>query len=477
MFTIKSDKKRKEICVVDDNIFTCKRIRNYLKDTDYLVSDALSSFIDLETEINTKQPDLLIVNHKFCEGEKLLSKLDLPVIILDQNKKNKPCNSLQNTDYLYEPFNKDELVYLLDFNFKIKENSLYVKHVKKETRESIIIEECGTRAYNFIKEYVDIFADKSIIISTTSRFNLKFYSKEEFNALVNLQRVNDIRYLNKFFETINELLPVNGLFIGCAETKRLRKKRIFKKYLPILNYIYYFFDFILKRVFPKLKFTKKIYFAITNGRNRVLSHPEILGRLYSCGFELVKEKNINMLYYFAVRKIKKPTYDKKPTYGPLIKIRRIGKNGKKINVYKFRTMHPYSEYIQEYVYKENKLQKGGKFKNDFRITTLGKFLRKTWIDELPMIYNLLKGDLKLVGVRPLSNHYFSLYPEEFKKFRMTFKPGLIPPFYKDLPKTLDEIIESERNYLNQYAKNPLWTDIKYFFAAMYNIIFKRARSK
>ena len=69
MFTIKSDKKRKEICVVDDNIFTCKRIRNYLKDTDYLVSEALSSFIDLETEINTKQPDLLIVNHKFCEGE------------------------------------------------------------------------------------------------------------------------------------------------------------------------------------------------------------------------------------------------------------------------------------------------------------------------------------------------------------------------------------------------------------------------
>ena len=169
--------------------------------------------------------------------------------------------------------------------------------------------------------------------------------------------------------------------------------------------------------------------------------------------------------------------DKKPTYGPLIKIRRIGKNGKKINVYKFRTMHPYSEYIQEYVYKENKLQKGGKFKNDFRITTLGKFLRKTWIDELPMIYNLLKGDLKLIGVRPLSDHYFSLYPEEYKKFRMTFKPGLIPPFYKDLPKTLEEIIESERNYLNLYAKNPLRTDIKYFFAAMYKILFKRARSK
>ena len=140
-------------------------------------------------------------------------------------------------------------------------------------------------------------------------------------------------------------------------------------------------------------------------------------------------------------------------------------------------MHPYSEYIQEYIYEENKLDEGGKFKNDFRVTTLGKIMRKLWIDELPMIYNILKGDLKLFGVRPLSNQYFSLYPEEFRKIRIQYKPGLIPPFYRDMPKTLDEIIASEKEYLRQYDKHPFTTDCKYFFHAFYNIIFKRARSK
>jgi hypothetical protein len=45
-------------------------------------------------------------------------------------------------------------------------------------------------------------------------------------------------------------------------------------------------------------------------------------------------------------------------------------------------MHPYSEYLQEYIYENNKLQQGGKFNNDFCVTTLGRIMRKTWIDEL-----------------------------------------------------------------------------------------------
>ena len=80
---------------------------------------------------------------------------------------------------------------------------------------------------------------------------------------------------------------------------------------------------------------------------------------------------------------------------------RIGKNGKSIQVFKFRTMHPYAEYIQDYIYKIHDLQKGGKFKNDFRVTTWGRIMRKLWIDELPMLINLVRGQLKFVGVRPL----------------------------------------------------------------------------
>ena len=92
-----------------------------------------------------------------------------------------------------------------------------------------------------------------------------------------------------------------------------------------------------------------------------------------------------------------------------------------------------------------------------------------------MIINLIQGDLKVFGVRPLSKHYLSLYPDEFREYRMKFKPGLIPPFYVDMPKTLSEIIESEEKYLEAYERNPLKTDIKYLIRAFGNIAFRRAR--
>ena len=91
-----------------------------------------------------------------------------------------------------------------------------------------------------------------------------------------------------------------------------------------------------------------------------------------------------------------------------------------INVYKVRSMYAYSEYIQDYIYDQNKLNDKGKFNNDYRINVIGKLSRKLWLDELPMIYNLIKGDLKLVGVRPLSAHYLSLYSPEVKERRSQF---------------------------------------------------------
>ena len=55
--------------------------------------------------------------------------------------------------------------------------------------------------------------------------------------------------------------------------------------------------------------------------------------------------------------------------------------------------------------------------------------------------------MKLVGVRPLSQHYFSLYTKELQDKRILCKPGLVPPYYADMPKNLDEIIASEMRYL------------------------------
>ncbi len=339
-----------------------------------------------------------------------------------------------------------------------------------------IIEECGSEAFDFISEYVDINDSHCLIISTTTRFNVQLQPDKYFKVLVNLKRVNDIQYINKFFESVNRKLPVNGTFIGAVETKFLRKQRILRKFPPGINWMMYSIDFLVKRVFPKFILTKSIYFFLTRGENRVITRAEVLGRLYSCGFEVADEKFIGGLFYFVVRKIKDPAYDMNPTYGPFVKLHRIGKGGKMIKVYKLRTMHPYSEYLQDYVYQKNQLEEGGKFKDDFRISTAGKIFRTFWLDELPMLLNLLRGEIKIVGVRPISQHYFNLYSKELQEKRKKHRPGLVPPFYADMPKTLEEIQNSELRYLEAYEKHPIRTDIRYFFKAFNNIIFKHARS-
>lgn len=341
----------------------------------------------------------------------------------------------------------------------------------------LIVQESSEKVYDFIANYADSCFSKTLVLSTTTRFNVEKQPLDVFETIINLKRLNDVRRINKFLESVNEKLPDNGLFIGCVDTNRLRKMRILKKNPPVLNYIIYSFDFLYRRVMPKLKLTKRLYFSITRGNNRLLSKAEAYGRLYSCGFELSHEERIGEWQYFVAKKVKEPAFDYNPTYGMFIKLKRVGKNGKIIRVYKMRTMHPYSEYLQAYIFSKNNLQDGGKIANDFRVNTVGRFMRKFWLDELPMLYNLLKGDLKLVGVRPLSQHYYNLYSEDLKEKRIKYKPGLIPPFYVDLPKTLEEIMESERKYLELYEKHPLRTDFSYFFSAFNNIVFKKARSK
>jgi lipopolysaccharide/colanic/teichoic acid biosynthesis glycosyltransferase len=341
----------------------------------------------------------------------------------------------------------------------------------------ILIEETDEQVIQYIEKFITPGLTGTSIVSTTTRFNILNLPLQDYEVIINLKRMNDIQFLNKFLEAVNARLKQGGIFIASVETYNLRKKRVLAKYPMGINYIVYSFDFLIKRVFPKLPVTKKIYFFLTRGNNRVLSKAETYGRLYSCGFEIVEEAFIGGRLFFVVRKIKEPAFDYNPTYGPVIRLKRLGKNGKIISVYKLRTMHAYSEYLQYYIYERNKLQPGGKFKDDFRVTTLGRIFRKLWIDELPMLINLIKGDMKIVGVRPLSQHYFDLYTDELKEKRIKYKPGLIPPFYVDLPKTLQEIMDSEMRYLLSYEKKPFLTDLLYFRKAMWNILFRHARSE
>ena len=107
-----------------------------------------------------------------------------------------------------------------------------------------------------------------------------------------------------------------------------------------------------------------------------MSKTEILGRLASCGFKIMKYFEHDGLIYIISKKTKKPYFDMSPSYGPIFKMKRLGQNKKIINVYKIRTMSPYAEYIQTDVINENKLSKSGKINNDFRVTSYGKILRK-----------------------------------------------------------------------------------------------------
>ena len=152
-------------------------------------------------------------------------------------------------------------------------------------RESAILVEIDQDAFNFVFSYAHIESPETLVISTDSQFNIDMQMKDAFETIVNLKRINDIRYINKFFESANSKLPMGGLFIDFVETKNLRKKRILKKYPILFNYIMYFLDFIVKRLFPKFKLTKGLYFFLTRGQNRVITKAETYGRLYSCGFD------------------------------------------------------------------------------------------------------------------------------------------------------------------------------------------------
>lgn len=291
-----------------------------------------------------------------------------------------------------------------------------------------------------------------------------------------LHKLNDVRWLNRFFLSVHHFLVPGGFFVGYGHTLVTHREWIFCKFPRQIAMGVYIVDFVIHRVMPKLPVLKQVYFAMTRGRNRVISTAEFLGRLSFCGFEIVAAKNIGKRFWFIARKMKTPSLDRNPTYGPLVALKRSGFGGSVITTYKFRTMHPYSEYLQQYLYDHNGLQKGGKIEDDFRMTAWGRFMRKCWLDELPMLYNWFLGELKILGVRPLSMHYLSLYPPELQALRKQVRPGMIPPFYADLPETFEEICDSEKRYINAFLKHPFKTQVVYFWKAFFNIVIKGARS-
>lgn len=346
-----------------------------------------------------------------------------------------------------------------------------------ERVHSTIVKHSSEAVFRFLQKYVNLKSGNTRVYISFEPENLEMMPNYRYSTIVQLEPLNQMRGVNRRLFLLNEKLPDNGIFICCYESKSTRKARFLKKFPKGINVIIYGFDFLFKRVMPKIIITRELYYLITGGKNRIFSKAEVLGRLYCFGFEVLGEYKVNGRNYVYARRRKQPESFHKRTYGPLIRLKRYGKNKQQFEVYKMRTMHPYSEFLQPYIYEHHDLQDGGKFNKDIRITTLGRFMRKYWLDELPMIFNLLNGDMKLVGIRPLSAHYFSLYNAELQDLRSRFKPGLLPPFYADMPVTLDEIQASEMAYLRACEQKGVFrTDLHYFFLILRNIFIKKARS-
>lgn len=344
-------------------------------------------------------------------------------------------------------------------------------------RRERILENVGKNGFDFILKNTQWDKTGTLILTDLKISDFTKINLYEYDTIMQLKRLNNIRGINKMFGIANEKLPDDGLFLCRYKSQSTTKKEIFRRYSKVTAFIYYTGHFLIHRVSPKFFLTKRLYYDLTGGKKRILSKTEVLGRLRYCGFAIEKEAKIGIENYVIARRETNAIAKSQRNYGLLIKLKRVGKDNKLFTVYKFRTMHPYAEFLQDYIYQKGNLAEGGKFKNDIRITTIGKFMRKFWLDELPMLYNLLKRDMKLVGVRPLSQQYFNLYCKELQQKRVKHKPGLLPPFYADMPKTLEEIQASEMKYLTECEdKGTFRTDLKYFFLILKNIVFKRARS-
>ena len=332
--------------------------------------------------------------------------------------------------------------------------------------------------YRMLLEKAHLDSRQTKVVCDRNRFAFLQIPDYQYQTIVDLTLLNDAKGINRRFCIINQKLPDEGKYVCCYRPQEYIKQKILKKYPRGLNWIIYCLYFWHKRVVPRLLLTSRLYYDLTKGRKRMLSKTEVLGRLYYCGFEVDEIVPMGHIeYVFAHRKSQPYPQEQIKVYGPLIKLPRVCENKEIKYFYKFRTMHPYAEYIQKYVFDaRGGMDIADKSNDDWRITTWGKFMRKYWLDELPMVLNWFKRDVKLVGVRPISKTMFETYPEWLQDKRTKVKPGLIPPFYIDHPNTFEELFASEDKYLTEYLAHPVRTDIKYFFLTMKSILTRKTHS-
>ena len=152
-----------------------------------------------------------------------------------------------------------------------------------------------------------------------------------------------------------------------------------------------------------------------------------------------------------------------PGDGAIFRQRRVGRDGKLFWLYKFRTMCPNAEEQLNELLSQNQMDGPVfKIKDDPRITRVGKFIRKTSIDELPQLWNILKGDMSIVGPRPALPREVEQYGD-YEKQRLYVTPGLscywqIAPHRNDL--SFEEWMDLDVKYVKERS---FWVDWKIIF--------------
>ncbi len=133
---------------------------------------------------------------------------------------------------------------------------------------------------------------------------------------------------------------------------------------------------------------------------------------------------------------------------------RIGKNGRRFKIYKFRSMYIDAEERKKELEAQNEM-KGLMFKmeNDPRVTKVGNFIRKTSLDEFPQFWNVLKGDMSLVGTRPPTEAEFQQYNEHYRR-RLSMTPGLTGLWQisgrSDI-EDFDEVVKLDLKYIDNWS--------------------------
>ena len=154
------------------------------------------------------------------------------------------------------------------------------------------------------------------------------------------------------------------------------------------------------------------------------------------------------------------------------KHKRIGKSGKEMYIYKFRTMVENAEdLIKQFTPEQmEEFKTNFKLENDPRITKIGKFLRKTSLDELPQLLNIIKGDLSIIGPRPVVTEELQKYGENMEKF-LSVTPGLTGYWAANgrSTTTYEQRMEMELYYVDNISFK---LDLKIFFKTILSVIKK-----